>query len=92
MLTAKSINAAKQLNLDRIAVGGGVSANSALRAELSSKGESEGIEVVFPPLSLTTDNGAMIAAVGSYYLKRGISSPLSMNVYPNLGIGEVIPQ
>lgn len=92
VLTAKSFNAAKDLKLDRIAVGGGVSANSSLRTEMSSKGESHGIEVVFPPLSLTTDNGAMIAAVGSYYLERGEFSPLTMNVYPNLAIGEVIPQ
>ena len=92
VLTDKSIDAANHLNLNRIAVGGGVSANSALRAELSAKGDSVGIEVVFPPLSLTTDNGAMIAAVGTYYLERGIFSPLSMNVYPNLAIGEVIPQ
>lgn len=92
VLTDKSIDAANHLNLNRIAVGGGVSANSALRAELSAKGDSAGIEVVFPPLSLTTDNGAMIAAVGTYYLERGIFSPLGMNVYPNLEIGEVIPQ
>lgn len=92
VLTAKSINAAKNLYISHIAVGGGVSANSALRAELSSRGKTEGIEVVFPPLSLTTDNGAMIAAVGSYYLGRGEYSSLSMNVHPNLAIGEVIPQ
>jgi len=92
VLTDKSINAANYLKLNRIAVGGGVSANSALRAELSSKGETEGIEVGFPPLSLTTDNGAMIAAAGAYYLKRGEFSSLSMNVYPNLAIGEEIPQ
>lgn len=92
VLTVKSLDAANHLKLNRIAVGGGVSANSALRSELSSKGKTVGIEVVFPPLSLTTDNGAMIAAAGSYYLKRGDYSSLTMNVYPNLAIGEVIPQ
>ena len=92
VLTAKSISAANHLKLNRVAVGGGVSANSALRAELSSRGKTEGIEVVFPPLSLTTDNGAMIAAAGSYYLERGDYSSLSMNVHPNLAIDEEIPQ
>ncbi len=90
VLTKKTIQAAKVLNLDQIVVGGGVSANSSLRAELTSKSEAESIKTYFPPISLTTDNGAMIAAVGAFYLERGISSSLTMNVYPNLGIQDAI--
>lgn len=90
VLADKSIIAAKSLNLDRIVVGGGVSANSGLRGELTLKSKSEGINLNFPPISLTTDNGAMIAAAGAFYLEKGITSSLSMNVYPNLGIMDEI--
>ena len=86
ILTKKTIHAVKFLNLDQIVVGGGVSANSGLREELTSKSEADSIKTIFPPISLTTDNGAMIAAVGAYYLEKGLSSSLTMNVYPNLGI------
>ena len=90
LLTKKAIEAAKFLNIDQIAVGGGVSANSSLREELNSESEAVGIKTYFPPISLTTDNGAMIAAVGAYYLEKGKSSSLIMNVYPNLGIEDAI--
>ena len=91
VLVEKSVRAAKEFDFDRIIVGGGVSANSVLRDDLISAGEKNDIKVNFPPKFLTTDNGAMIAAAGAYYLEKGISSPLNVNVYPNLGIGEEIP-
>ena len=91
VLVEKSVRAAKEFDFDRIIVGGGVSANSVLRDDLISAGEKNDIKVNFPPKFLTTDNGAMIAAAGAYYLEKGKSSPLSVNVYPNLGIGEEIP-
>ena len=52
--------------------GGGVAANSLLRAKLAEHSE---LRCIFPPLKLCTDNGAMIAGVGYQYLKRGDRSP-----------------
>jgi N6-L-threonylcarbamoyladenine synthase len=57
-LVERSREAAEQTGLDRIAVVGGVAANSALRAALP--------EAVAPPLELCTDNGAMIASAARY--------------------------
>jgi N6-L-threonylcarbamoyladenine synthase len=56
----------------RVVAGGGVAANSYLRETLSGRRD---LEVVFPSLSLCTDNGAMIAALGWELLKRGRVSP-----------------
>lgn len=60
----------------RLAVGGGVAANSHLRSELKA---IEGVEVALPSMKLCTDNGAMIAALAYHYLKDGISSALTLH-------------
>ncbi len=62
--------------INRIVSGGGVSANSYLRSALSSL---KGVDTYYPSLSLCTDNGAMIAAIGYHYLNKGETSPLSTN-------------
>jgi len=49
-----------------VALAGGVSANSALRARLRAAGESAGLRVMIPPLAYCTDNAAMIAAAAFY--------------------------
>lgn len=64
--------------LTRLSAGGGVAANSHLRAELK-KLEAAGIEVSFPSLKLCTDNAAMVAGLAWNYLKDGVSSPLDLN-------------
>lgn len=61
--------------LTRLAVGGGVAANSLLRSEMKAL---TGIEVAFPSMELCTDNGAMIAGLAYRYLLDGISSDLSV--------------
>ena len=61
----------------RIVAGGGVAANSELRKRLKGL---KGIEAFIPPMELCTDNGAMIAGIGYQYLKRGVSSPLDLQV------------
>lgn len=61
----------------RIVAGGGVAANSELRKRLI---ELEGIEAFIPSMELCTDNGAMIAGIGYQYLRRGVSSPLDLQV------------
>ncbi|MDA3811222.1 MAG: tRNA (adenosine(37)-N6)-threonylcarbamoyltransferase complex transferase subunit TsaD [Spirochaetaceae bacterium] len=62
--------------LTRVVAGGGVSANSYFRSALSSL---HGVDAYYPSLVLCTDNGAMIAAIGYHYLKKGEYSGLETN-------------
>lgn len=54
-----------------IAASGGVAANTLLRSRMSALGEALGVEVVLPPVSLTTDNAAMIGRAGQLAHARG---------------------
>ena len=65
--------ALQDTGLKRVSAGGGVAANSLLRAELKDL-EKSGYTVTFPSLKLCTDNGAMVAGLGCRYLKDGITS------------------
>jgi N6-L-threonylcarbamoyladenine synthase len=66
VLCTKTLRAARDLGVDTVALAGGVSANSALRAQLRSRGEAGGLRVLVPPLAYCTDNAAMIAAAAFY--------------------------
>lgn len=72
ILISRLIRAAKDTGISKIVAGGGVSANSRLRALLAEHTE---LECIFPPLKLCTDNGAMIAGLAYHYFKRGDISP-----------------
>ncbi len=61
-LMVKSIRACKKYKINKLALAGGVSANSYLREELTKRCATEKIQLYFPPLILCTDNGAMIGA------------------------------
>lgn len=81
VLVAKALAALKQTNLSALAVVGGVSANSRLRAVLSERAERGQIRLSLPPMEFCTDNAAMIASVGRQRLMRGepCSSDLDIN-------------
>lgn len=64
VLVAKTIKAIKTTGIKRVVVAGGVSANKQLRAALIEACRRRRAEVFFPPMSLCTDNGAMIAVAG----------------------------
>ena len=87
VLVKNSLEALKQTGLQRLALAGGVSANSYIRNEFS-KLESQGIKVYYPELKLCTDNAAMIASAGYYDYINGKRSDLKLNAVPNLKIGE----
>ena len=70
-LVDKTIAAAHRVRVRTIVVGGGVAANSRLREKLKAKAKAEGFQAHFPPLSLCTDNAAMIAYAGGLRLKAG---------------------
>ncbi len=87
VLVRNSLEALRQTKLKKIALAGGVSANSYIRAEFS-KLEELGIKVYYPELKLCTDNAAMIAAAGYYNYINGKKSELNLNAIPNLKIDE----
>jgi N6-L-threonylcarbamoyladenine synthase len=74
ILLRSLFRAVEDTQLTTIVSGGGVAANSYLRARLAEQG---GLRCIFPPLELCGDNGAMIAGLGYQYLKRGDRSPLN---------------
>jgi N6-L-threonylcarbamoyladenine synthase len=82
VLAAKCKQALKRTGLTRIAVGGGVIANQALRSALEKMSLAEGIELFIPPLSLCTDNAAM-AALAVEKWQRGELAPLDLDAEPN---------
>jgi N6-L-threonylcarbamoyladenine synthase len=66
---------------------GGVAANSLLRREGERAARELGLPIFIPPLSLTTDNAAMIAAAGFVGLQRGVRADLALNAEPHLRLG-----
>ena len=71
VLTRKAIDAAQFHGIDDILIGGGVAANSRLRAMATERAEARGIRVRVPRPGLCTDNGAMVAALGAELVTRG---------------------
>jgi len=85
VLITKTVNAVKELQVKQVVLAGGVAANKGLRQALQNQfaGNTE-VELVIPPLSLCTDNAAMIAAAGSVSYEKGIRSGFNMNAIPGL--------
>jgi tRNA N6-adenosine threonylcarbamoyltransferase len=82
VLVGKCRQALRQTGLERLAVGGGVTANRALRAGLEAMAAAEGAELFIPPLALCTDNAAM-AALAVEKWRRGEFAPLDLDAEPN---------
>ncbi|MDW8289262.1 MAG: tRNA (adenosine(37)-N6)-threonylcarbamoyltransferase complex transferase subunit TsaD [Armatimonadota bacterium] len=75
VLVGKALRAAEEYGIPRIAVCGGVAANSRLKELLSEEAGKRGYQLVVPPLVLCTDNAAMIAAAGYFqYTTSGATS------------------
>ena len=71
VLTRKAIDAATSRGIDDILIGGGVAANSRLRAMAEERATARGLRVRVPRPGLCTDNGAMVAALGAELVARG---------------------
>lgn len=76
-LLKRLFRAIDDTGLRRVVAGGGVAANSYLRSQLAERVD---LDVVFPPLELCTDNGAMIGGLGYHLLQRGERDGLDLDV------------
>ena len=85
VLIDHTLRAAKQLGIKKVALAGGVSANSYIRNEFLNL-EKQGYEIYYPEPVLCTDNAAMIASAGYYTYLAGNTSDLNLNAIPNLKI------
>lgn len=89
VLCAKTIRAAEQIGARGIVLGGGVAANSLLRAEMVERGAGAGFAVAVPSRAMCTDNAAMIAAAAWHRLAADGPTPLDCGAYPNLRLAPV---
>ena len=86
-LVDRTVACAEELGFTKVAIAGGVSANSALRKELEKECRKRGMDCYFPELIYCTDNAAMIAAAAYHsYLRRDFAD-MKLNASPNLKLG-----
>lgn len=87
VLVEHAILAAKDYKMDKIALAGGVAANSGLRKEMEKACEKEGLKFYCPSPILCTDNAMMIAGAGYFEYMNGARAGWDLNAVPNLKIG-----
>lgn len=90
VLAEKTMKAAQQKGVSRIALAGGVASNSALRQRMKQECEKRGYELNIPAPILCTDNAAMIGCAGYYEYLKGVRDGLDLNANPSLKLGEVL--
>ena len=86
LLVEKAVMAAVDSGAKRLAIAGGVAANSLLRSEIVKKGEAAGLTVYVPPKWLCTDNAVMIGAAAYYDLMRNEPAELDLNAMPSISM------
>ena len=83
-LVTRTIALSKELNINKVAICGGVSANSAIKNSLKLQCDKNNIRFYYPENKYCTDNAAMIASAGYYEYINGKKSALDLNAIPNL--------
>ena len=90
VLMLKALAACKESGIDSLVIAGGVAANSRLRAVATQRCEKAGIRLRIPSPALCTDNGAMVAALGSLMVAAGRSpSPVAFDADSGLPVTTV---
>ncbi|KLK99928.1 O-sialoglycoprotein endopeptidase [Bacillus pumilus] len=85
VLVGKTLKAAEAYGVKQVVLAGGVAANKGLREALTSAfTKLPDVKVIIPPLSLCTDNAAMIAAAGTVAFEKGSRGDMAMNGQPGL--------
>lgn len=90
VLLTKALDACKEYGVPRLLLGGGVVANARVRELAAERCAAAGIELRVPPLSLCTDNGAMIASLGAQLVMAGhVPSELKFSADSTLPVTEI---
>ena len=84
VLCEHTIEAAKSQGSKIITIAGGVASNSRLREKMVQTAGAEGIDVLYPPPVLCTDNAAMIACAGYFAYEKGERADLTLNAVPSM--------
>ena len=87
MLIKKVILAQREFKIGRLVLSGGVVSNGYLRDRFQMLAEEEGLDLYLPSPALCTDNAAMIAWVGNYYLERGRQDSLDIDAFSRWKLG-----
>lgn len=88
VLVSRTVTAAKDFGMKKVAIAGGVAANSSLREAMDKACKENGISFYYPSPIFCTDNAVMIASAAYYEYIKGIRSGLDLNAVPNLKIGQ----
>ena len=93
VLTRKALEACRVNGAHTLVIGGGFSANSRLRELVQERAQEYGITVRIPPIRFCTDNGAMIAALGSALVRAGVEpSPLDFGNDSGMSLSQSVVQ
>jgi len=84
ILVPRVMAAATEYNRNKIAIAGGVAANSRIRADFQKAAEKDGRTLFIPPLKLCGDNAAMIGCQGFYEYHAGVRAGMDLNAYATL--------
>lgn len=91
VLVEKTVRASEKYQAKQVLLSGGVAANKGLRTAMEEAfKKKKGIDLVIPPLSLCTDNAAMIAAFADVLYEKGIFGDYRMNAHPGLELTSYI--
>ena len=88
VLVERTIKAAKEHRVQKVAIAGGVASNSALRQAMQEACDKEQLYLSYPSPIYCTDNAAMIGVAGYYEYIKGTRHGWNLNAVPNLKIGQ----
>lgn len=89
ILTQKLLTAASVHGVKQIVLSGGVAANGTFRGHVEAEALKRGLELLYPPIYLCTDNAAMIGSAGYFSYLFGKRSDYALNAVANLRLGEM---